>query len=151
MAAKGILTQGGDGTAIPAGVIGELFGSVRNGTNSKIYETTSTTAPTTSPTTLLTLTLNKGLYLFIAECVIAKQSATATQDDLFIGIKGGGTDLDYAYGKASYPGIQFATNTVTRAKLVLVTADSTNITVIGYMSLATASSAANQCYAVRLA
>lgn len=151
MATKATKFQGGDGTAIEAGMVGEMFGTVRNGTNSKIYETTSSTVPGTGSTTLLTLTLNKGIYLFAAECVIAKQAATSTQDDVFIGVKGGGTDLDYAYAKHTYPATQFATATITRAKLIQVTADSTNITVIGYMSLTQASAASNQCYALRIA
>ena len=47
MANKAILTQGGDGTAVPAGMVGEMLGTLVSVTGAKTYLDSSTTKFTT--------------------------------------------------------------------------------------------------------
>ena len=66
MANKAIMVQGGDGTAIPAGMVGESIGaSTANTTNTTVKRTVSTTVAgiNSVETTLLTQSFNKGVYL----------------------------------------------------------------------------------------
>ncbi len=62
MANKAILTQGGDGTAVPAGIVGEMLGTLASFTGGSTYLTNTTTNYNTNGTTvILTATLNKGI------------------------------------------------------------------------------------------
>jgi hypothetical protein len=66
MAKKQILQQGGDGTAVPAGMIGE-----------QLYQSWSGVTVTTSGTTLAThSSVAAGVYLFVVEADGVKTTAT---------------------------------------------------------------------------
>lgn len=69
LSVSGALTPSGgivgrtDGVAVPAGQIGEMSGTLRNGTGGSSYSTRSTTTVTSSATLLNSISLNKGVYL----------------------------------------------------------------------------------------
>jgi len=77
MGNKAILNQAGDGTAIPAGMVGEMLGTLVSGTGAKTYYDSSTTVFSVSNPVVLTRTLNKGTYLVTLQHYCTSSSAAA--------------------------------------------------------------------------
>ncbi len=85
MANKAILVQGGDGTAIPAGMVGEILGTKQTGgTNGQIFYVHSATAWGTAGTTTASISsLSKGAYLGTFYMVGAKNNNTTIERFFF--------------------------------------------------------------------
>ncbi len=149
MGVKSILQQGGDGTAVPAGMVGELFGSERAGTGGKTYSTRTSTAITPSNTFVkcLSYTLNKGLYL-----VSYYSSILPIADSiLYTEVRVGGTQIN---GVASDAIISSRAGIYANAigcLPVLISADSTELSVDFNLVTTTSSSAYHEMWITRLA
>lgn len=142
-----------DGGTVASGYKGEIVGATAyTGTGGATYATASTTVAThTNPATLLTLTLNKGVYIF--GCTILQAKATdASLPELSINIKVGGTVV----GQSSRSQFSASTDSYTTNRKTIplvITADNTAVTVTGTMVIVNADArlAANECWAIRIA
>jgi hypothetical protein len=64
MANKQLLQSAGDGTTVPSGYVGEMFGTLRNATNGSTYSIQSSTGVSANVATdVISTTLNSGIYL----------------------------------------------------------------------------------------
>lgn len=94
MANKQQLQSAGDGTAIPAGYVGELIGTAQAGTGGSSYHTTTSTVAAINGGTnkVISQTVNKGIYLVTAS--IGQQKSATTNNSILL-VRGtiGGTKV----------------------------------------------------------
>jgi hypothetical protein len=138
-----------DGGVSSSGYIGELFGTLRSGTDGLTYSTRSTTAYTSSNQTLVSLSLNKGIYLVSAKTSVYHSDAAlrAWQVDFHVG----GTSVIATISAPDLEQGQFGMWTVSIP--VVITSDSTAVSLYGRIaSLSGSSSGSNhELWAVRIA
>lgn len=136
------------GTAVSAGFIGELTpgGTQRSGTNGYTYSVRSTTTTTTTPAAIVSLTLNKGIYIVTYKGRLASASGTVN----FLGfLRIGGTQVEVQSTAATATTAQFGTigNTIP----VFITADSIAVDLFASIDTSTSSSNSHEMWAVRIA
>jgi hypothetical protein len=123
MANKVILVQGGDGTAVPSGMVG----------HSATSTATVSGAITANTSTVITShTLNKGVYLFFASAYLRPVSAAVSEVQITTGttITGGAGSGGYGRAQAGVDG-----DVVQCAAVVLVIAsDATAVNLVGKAS-----------------
>jgi hypothetical protein len=136
-----------DGVAVAAGYTGEIIGTEQAGTNGVSYNTRTTTVATTGGASLISLSLNKGLYI-IGFNIVQVKAGNTNNDRLSTALRVGGT--------AVITEVSSSNNVVNGGKLsatfsvpIKITADSTTVDVLGVMSTDNAASAANSMWAVR--
>jgi hypothetical protein len=121
------------GAAIPAGYVGEMFGTLRSGTNGFTYTTRTTTALNTTPTSLVSFTLNKGVYLIGGFSNITGSGTSVLRFRLYIG----GTQT--VVSSASTLATSANPNSAYMPMVpVVVSADSTAVALFGFVDAGTA-------------
>ena len=137
MANKSILTQGGDGTAIPAGMVGEAaFGATKSGTNGKAYVDYTATAANLTATGLISDTLNKGSYLCVFT-ISQKHANAAELQSLYVYLQIGGTTVWPSTGVANHYATSSLANewiSISGSVPIDITADGVTVGVIGLMT-----------------
>jgi hypothetical protein len=142
---KAILTQGGDGTAVPAGMVGEMLGTLVSFTGGSTYLTSTTTNYNTNGTTvILTATLNKGIYLVS----IASTAFTTAAADMYFVAKIGGTQIGISYRGTT--GGSVGGVYLSAVFPVSITTDGTVLSVYGSGAV-NSTSATNQMAIIRIA
>lgn len=117
MSVKSKLTQGGDGTAIPAGMVGEVKAATAIGTSVTIG---------TSDTTITDITLNKGRWqLFWALVVTNAPATTFTYDYVGLTNSGGAHIAGTWLRQLAYPASVQARHLHSNSIVVDVVADGT--------------------------
>lgn len=130
--------------SIPSGYVGELFGTNSAGTGGYYVSTNSTTLPGSGATTLVSLSLNKGIYL----CTF--YAATfGSSHVLFAGVNIGGTSALASRGYNAVSGSYDAVFTVTLP--IVITADSTTVVISANYTGTAPTTAVNRIAAVRIA
>ena len=138
MAQKNLLQSAGDGTAIPAGAVGEV----------KFLGTTTNTATQTVAGNQLTL--SAGIWIVSAQCDISGTGPTKARLD--IELVSGGTWLGINYQIQSYAGGDGAT--IARLNCgggAISVSSSANIRSVVYQTVAASSSVAQYIQAIRIA
>lgn len=134
------------GTAVAAGYVGELFGTLRSGTGGFTYSTRSTTSvPTTTQSSVISLTLNKGVYLISYKIKCASSLTANLEVSFYIG----GTQVDATNGDGyvspSYYG------SVSNITPITISSDSTSVAVYAAVSSGTSLGNSHELWAVRIA
>lgn len=139
-----------DNALPPAGYVGEFPSgmSAQAGTNGSIYRTYSTTIAGTSDTTLVTLTLNKGLYI-IGFNIASTKAVDATTPEFTAQVRVGGTGVGVALNIA-YTSLSASYISGARIYPSLITADGTAITVVGSQTVAAARATFTDLWAIRI-
>jgi len=136
-----------DGVAVAAGLVGEMFGTLRSGTGGFTYSTRSTTTPTTSYTALISLTLNKGVYLIYGNLGCALSVAGQLFGYLTIGT----TQVTSPVSQGS-PNTGGYNMTVAIAAPINISADTTVVSIYGNVSSVTGLVVnGHELFAVRIA
>lgn len=150
MANKQLLQSAGDGTAIPAGIIGEIIGSEAVGTNGSGYRTSTTTAATTSTASLISLTLNKGIYL-VGGNILQLKAANANSDKVYGNLRVGSTIVSpNNYLQSNITNISGGSMALHFSMPVKITADSVTVDIFMSTLTDTAAQGFNFMYAVRI-
>ena len=133
------------GAAIPAGYVGEMFGTLRSGTGGFTYSTRSTTTVTTGYTSLVSITLNKGVYLITAKASVALSVAGNAYGYIAVGATQVSSET-YASAPAGYD------MSVTQGVPVIVSTDSTAVALYGKVSSTTGLNVyGHEIFAIRIA
>jgi hypothetical protein len=138
-----------DGVAVPAGKIGQIVGAEQSGSGGNGYNTRTTTAATTGGDYVISLTLNKGIYLVGFHTVQAK--ATNTNSDRLVCYMCVGATVvttDLASNNSNISGSKLVS---TFTIPVEITADSTLVQVSVTMGTDNSVGATNSMWAVRIA
>ncbi len=135
-------------TAIPVGMIGEALGTVRSGTNGESKSYRSNVVLTIANQILLTATVNKGVYLF-GYVINSSWSLDGYVQSTVA--KVGGTSVIYGTNNPSKANLQVTSSAGPIP--ILITADSTVVTVEGSWSGGIGTAAANyhEMWIVRIA
>jgi hypothetical protein len=143
--APGLVT----GATVSAGYIGEAFGTLSAGTGGQAYQTTTTTASTTSSAVdLVTLTLNKGVYLLFSAVKMTAPAGSAV--NLFCSTRIGGTQVGSGFNQQSI--IASAETTITYPTYpIVITADNTVVSIRCFTGAGTATQQINMMSAIRIA
>lgn len=132
------------GNAIATNYVGEALGSNTTGTGGYIVTTNTTTLPGTGVTTLCSVTLNKGVYL----CTFTA-SSWGSDHRLAAGVNIGGTNVIGVRAQNAVFGSYDALWSTSCP--VVITADSTTVTIIGYYAGTVPTNAAHRIGAIRIA
>jgi hypothetical protein len=146
MVQKAINVAGGDGTAVPAGFVGELIGTLRAGTGGNSYSARASTSFNNTATSLISATLNKGNYLILAACNV--QNDGVARNVYYAGRIGGVnvTNTDFMFVGAT--GVLLRSFCMFTAQ---ITADSTSVDVIGqFNSAGTSSNHSQEMHIIKL-
>jgi hypothetical protein len=134
-----------DGVASPAGYIGEMIGTQRSGTNGYSYSTRNTTSLTTTPSTIISVSLNKGVY--IVSYKLHCSGSTALNMNGILQVGGTSVEAQATRGYASTTVFGSCTNSLP----IVVSADSTTVSVYGGIDIGTSSGNSHELWAVRIA
>jgi hypothetical protein len=148
MASKSILTQGGDGTAIPENMVGGLFGTERAGTGGKTYSDQSSTAitPANTEVTLITRTLNKGLYLLTYNGSVN----VGTSDNWATSVYIGGTRVNRINNQMGVYIVAGQQANKSFTMPILITADSTAVVISGRLPAQTSTASEHEAWWIRI-
>jgi hypothetical protein len=147
--ATGVKLKGGDGTAIPAGMVGEsaLSGTtVRSGTNGDTYSVRSSTVPNVSGsvlTSMIAITLNKGNYLVSGHVNGYSNAGVNFVTNLQVG----------ATAVVANRLVTLAANAATDSFFCIpirITADNTVVAIYGAVTSGTAGTWGNELFATRI-
>ena len=133
-----------DGSAIAAGYVGEMTGTLQAGTNGNAYFYTSSTLSTVAGVTVLTQNLNKGLYLIGIQAQITTVGAETASVQLVVG----GTGI-----LTSKQQVTAAANITVGICVVpvLITADATAVSIKGTNTASTSNAQTNVLSVTRIA
>lgn len=134
-----------DGNAPAAGMVGEMFGTSRAGTGGKTYSTRTTTAATNSLSSLVSITLNKGIYLVSAA---VEQGVTSGSTFLSGEARIGSTAITGSISTATAVG---AYGLLSFTFPVEISTDSTAVAIWGLIGVGTSAGADNEMWAIRIA
>jgi hypothetical protein len=145
--APGTLTS----TPIAAGYVGEFPSGMTAaaGTGGNIYRVNSSTVVGTSDTTLMTLTLNKGIYLLGFNSTISKALDASTPEGN-LNLRMGGTAIG-AGCNYHFDNLSGGYVSVSKCIPAIITSDSTAITVGGNQTVAAARVTVTDLWAIRIA
>jgi hypothetical protein len=135
------------GTAIAAGFVGEMAGTLRSGTGGFTYSTRTTTAPTTSLSSVISLTLNKGVYLISVVSTCGASSSTYYSGGFYIGgtsVLASGDSLSSTTSSSAYGSISLQLP-------LIISSDSTVIDLRTILGGGTAVGPKHEMWAVRIA
>jgi hypothetical protein len=133
------------GSAVPAGYVGEMVGAPRSGNNGFSYSTRSITALTTTPSTILSVSLNKGVY--IASYKLHCSGSVALNMNAILQVGGTPVEAQSTRGYASTTVFGTCTNSLP----IVVSADGTTVSVYGGIDVGTSASNSHELWVVRIA
>jgi hypothetical protein len=151
-ATKGVAIQGKtDGQAVASGYVGEVFGTERAGTGGSAFNTQTTTDASSTGVAVISLTLNKGIYLVN---VISRQakSLDATESRLSLQLRIGTTAVSsLIQGNSTAISGAYMTTQVT--EVVKISTDNTVVDCVATTPSITprAGFGLNEMFAVRIA
>lgn len=134
------------GAAIPAGMVGEMSGTLRSGTGGFSYSVQTTTALTGSYASVASQTLNKGVYLVTATTEGGSNSGAS--DRLFY-LAVGGTQVSRTY-RAQAAATTVASN-IHISMPITISADGTAVALFGKQNSGTSAYDAHELTIVRIA
>jgi hypothetical protein len=132
MTQKALLQSAGDGTAVPAGYVGETLSN------------TTTTTITTSFQNLVSITLNKGYWLVFGYISAGSSSNCLLQARIAVS----GSQVGFSPSSTIVAGLF---GQVSLSRPVLITSDATTVSIQGQISAGTGTSGAYELFAVRIA
>jgi hypothetical protein len=139
--APGLVT----GATIAAGYVGEMLGTLRSGTNGFTYSTRTTTSPSTSYASLVSVTLNKGVYLIYGNL----NCALSVAGQLYGYVAVGGTQVSNAISQSAAVGFDMA---MAVSAPVTISADGTAVAIFGKLNATTGLVVnGHELFAVRIA
>jgi hypothetical protein len=134
----------GSGEALPAGVFGEIIGTLRSGTGGSTYSNRSSTVPTTSFAALISVTLNKGIYI-----VSFQANGGSSVSTFFEGyVTVGGTQVTSI---TSNPTSGSAYGSITQTVPLLISADSTAVAFTARVGSGTGATNGHEVHVLRIA
>jgi len=131
---------------VASGYVGELFGTLRSGTGGFTYSTRTTTAPTTSIAAVVSLTLNKGVYLVSVVMNAGASVSTFMAGDVTVG----GTQVT-TNNMLSVSSSSTSYGTLSVCLPVIISSDSTVVAGRAYFGAGTSTGAVHEMWAVRIA
>jgi len=139
------------GTVISAGYLGEFpSGMTANaGTGGSTYRVYSTTIAGTTDTTLVTLTLNKGVYI-IGFNLSSTKALDATTPEFSATLRIGGTTTSIG-ANSTYSSVSASYISLSRIYPGIITSDSTSVTVVANQTVAAARATFTDLWAIRIA
>ena len=134
----------GSGEALPAGAVGEIIGTLRSGTGGSTYSTRSSTVPTSSFAALVSVTLNKGIY--IVSFQVNGGSSVSTFFEGYATV--GGTQVT---SMTSNPTSGTAYGAITQTVPLIISTDSTAVAFIGRIGTGTGATNGHEVHVLRIA
>jgi hypothetical protein len=133
------------GTGVAAGYIGEILGTLRSGTGGFSYSTRSTTVLSTTLSTIVSLSLNRGIY--IVSYKLHCSGSTALNMNAILQLGGVSVEAQSTRGYASTTVFGSCTNSLP----IVISSDGTTVGVYGGIDTGTSSGNSHEMWAIRIA